>query len=30
LSHGTFVDQPSPKCCSSTRIGLAEAEENGP
>jgi hypothetical protein len=29
LSRGTFVDQPSPKCCSRTRVRLGEREENG-
>jgi hypothetical protein len=30
LSHGTFVDQPSPKCCSRTRISRAAEKKNGP
>ena len=30
LSLGTFVDQPSPKCCSRRRIDLPGENGNGP
>jgi hypothetical protein len=30
LSPGTYVDQPSPKCCSRTRLRLFGKLENGP
>src|SRR5580704_17718473 len=29
LSHGTLVDQPSPKCCSKTRLGQGLRPVNG-
>jgi hypothetical protein len=30
LSHGTYVDQPSPKCCSITRLSRVHKRVHGP
>ncbi len=29
LSHGTYVDQPSPKCCSRTTLRMPQESGNG-